>query len=111
MFGLAVQTSHDAILDLESELRRDQDCIAPSVKRTSQKLLVGVGPVHFGRVEESHAQFDGPMNRGDGFALVTLFRRAIRKAHPHAAESNGRNFQLVSKFARLHLFYPSRLSN
>ena len=50
-----------------------------------------------GRVEESAAQFDGAVNGGDGFGLVGW---AIELAHPHAAETERRDFQpLLTKLA------------
>ena len=67
-------------------------------------------PVHLGRVKERQAEFDGPVNGGDGLAPVALLDGAVSKAHPHTAKSESRGFQIISKFALLHCFLPGAAS-
>ena len=54
VLGAAVQTA-SASLDVEAKLRRDPDIVANWRQRFTDKLLAGVGPVHFGGIEEGHA--------------------------------------------------------
>ena len=56
-----------------------------------------------GGVEERDAAFHGsPEHRGH---LLFVFGWAVRKAHSHAAEAEGRDFQIaLSKFSLLHRF-------
>ena len=54
-----------------------------------EQLLVRVGPVHLGRVEERHAELDGAVDGGDGLALIALLGGAVGLAHPHQAEPEG----------------------
>src|SRR4051812_37443298 len=82
-------------------------CITPGIELGSDgfahELFVGERAVRFSGIKESDAAFDGGPNQGDQLLLV--WRRAVGLAHAHAAEPDGRNFQIaVSKFALLHLF-------
>ena len=87
--------------DLEPELRRDHDLIAERRQRFADELFVSEGAVDFGGVEERDAALDGGADQRDHLLLV--HRRAIAEAHAHAAEAEGRDFQIaVSEFAFLH---------
>jgi hypothetical protein len=98
--------AHDtAILDLETELGRDDDTIAPPIECATEQLLVCVRPVNFRRVEERYAEIDSTVDGSDGLTLVALFGRAVGSAHTHTSEPESRNFQVaVAEFARLHDF-------
>src|ERR1044072_4262477 len=90
---------------MEAELGRDHDSVAPASERAGQQLLVGVGTIRFGRIEERHAQLDGAVNGGDGLAVVAFLGRAIGEAHPHAAEPDRRHLQTAaSQLGFLHGF-------
>ena len=96
----AVQARDRAVLDLEAELGRDDDAIALALERAAQQLLVRVRAVDLGRVEEGHAELDGPVDGGDGLALVALLGGAVGLAHPHAAEAERGDLQAArSEFA------------
>jgi hypothetical protein len=96
MLRSAVQARERALIaEAESELGGDHHAIALPGQRARQQLLVGVGTVRFGRVEERHAELQRAMERGDGFALVSLLGRAVREAHPHAAEPDRRDLQIA----------------
>ena len=73
-----------------SELRRDDDGVAAAGDRTSNEPLVREGPVDVRGVEEIDPEIQRPMDRGDGFVLVTI---GVEVGHPHAAKSEGRYFQ------------------
>src|SRR5580704_1926366 len=72
-------------------------------ERFAHQFFVHVRAVNFGGVKECDAAFHGGTQNRGHFLLV--FRWAIGKAHSHAAEPDGRNFQIAfSKFALLHCF-------
>ena len=74
------QVAHDA------ELGGDEHAIAMRRQRLPDQLLVGVRPVHVGRVEERDAEVDGPVDRRDRLRVVA---RAVEVGHAHAAEPEG----------------------
>ena len=43
------------------------------------------------RIEEGHAELDGPVDRGDGLTLVTFIGGAVGVAHSHETEAESRN--------------------
>ena len=89
-------------VELEPELRGDHDLPAEGRKRLADELFVREGAVDLGGVEEGHAPFDRGPDHLDHLAAVR--RRAVRKAHPHAAESHGRNLETaLAQFAPLHV--------
>jgi len=67
-------------------------------------MLVGVGAVHFGGVEEGDAEIDGAVKRADRFILVA---GAIGETHAHAAEADGGDFKVLSECAGFHVWLPS----
>ena len=87
----AVQPRDPAVrVELEAELGGDDDPVASALELLEgarQQFLVLVRPVCLGGVEEGAPQLDGPMDGGDGLALVALLRGAVRVAHPHQAEA------------------------
>jgi len=60
---------------------------AAALKRAADELLVGAGAVHLGRVEERHAELDGPLDRRDRLGLVG---GPVELGDAHAAEAEGR---------------------
>jgi len=57
---------------------------------------------YLGKIEERNAACHGRSEKRDH--LLFVFGRAVRKAHSHTAESDGRDFQITfSKFALFHV--------
>ena len=84
------------VVELEAELGRDDDAVAlwPSSARPSSSSFV-YGPYTSAVSKNVHAELDGPVDRGDGLALVALLGRAVGLAHPHAAEADGRHLEIA----------------
>src|SRR6266568_6597967 len=61
--------------------------------RPTDQLFVRVRPVDIRRVEKVDAQFQRPMNRRDGFLIVTP---AIKFRHPHAPQPLGRDLKTTA---------------
>src|SRR5205807_1259815 len=86
-----VGVAHDA------ELGGQHDLVALALDGAADELLVGVGPIHVGRVEERDAQFDSPVDGDEGFVAVA---GAVELAHAHAAEAlGGHDETLISERA------------
>ena len=103
MFWPAVQPGlfARARIEFEAELGGDHNLFAERSERFADEFFVGEWAVHFCGIEECDAAFDRRPDQRDHFLLVR--RRAIAKAHPHAAKPDGGNFQIAfSKFAFLH---------
>src|SRR5205085_7601058 len=67
----------------------------------AHEFLVRERTVDLGSIEERDAALHGGLEKRDHVPLV--FGRAVRPAHSHAAQPDGRDFQgAVSKFALLH---------
>src|SRR5207249_10866313 len=62
------------------------DLVAPAADPAPDELLVGVGAVHVGGVEEVDAEVERAVDGRDRFAVVV---RAVELRHPHAAEADG----------------------
>ena len=86
-------------VDVEAELGGDHHLVAERGERLADELLVRERAVDLGRVEEGDAALDGRPDEGDHLLLVGS--RAVAVAHAHAAEPDGRDFQ-VSKLSRSH---------
>jgi hypothetical protein len=104
VLGPTVEACHSRpfiALKVEPELGGDHHLLAEGSKRLAHELFVGVRAVHLGGVEERDAAFHG-CTKKSGHLLLVL-GRAVRKAHPHAAEAEGRHFQVaLSEFSLLH---------
>ena len=88
-------------IEFEAELGRDHDLFAHRREGFAQEFFVRVWPVGLGRVEEGDAALEGRPNEGDHLLLVRGW--AVAEAHAHAAEPDGRDFQVaVSKRSLLH---------
>jgi len=82
----AVLPAHDA------KLRGDGHCVLMRPQDAPHQLLVGEGAVHVGGVEEGDAAVNGTLERLDGPVLVG---RAVKLRHPHTAEAEGGDGEVV----------------
>src|SRR5271155_2197333 len=90
-------------INFEAELGGDYHPAAQGSERLAHQFLVSVGAIDLRGVEECDAQFDGLADQRDHILLVR--GRTEAKAHAHAAEAEGGDFQVaVSQFALLHFF-------
>src|SRR5678815_5169887 len=86
---------------LETELGSNHHFLTERRKRFANEFFIRERTVHFGSIEERDASFDGCSNQRDH--LLLFFRRTVAKTHSHAAQPDGRNFQVsLSKFPFLH---------
>ena len=76
-------------IDAETELGRDHDFVAKRRQRLADHLLVGVGPVDLGGVEERDAALMGRADQRDPGRLVDAVLLAIAEVETHAAEADG----------------------
>ncbi len=105
MLGLTVQPRRArpcvAAAQIEAEFGGDDQLFAERSESVSHQVLVRVGAIDFGGIEERDAAFDGGAEKRGHLLLV--LGRTIRKAHAHAAEAERRYFQItVSEFTLLH---------
>jgi hypothetical protein len=85
----------------EAELGGDHDLITEWGEGFADELLVGERTVSFRGIEEGDATLDGRLNKSDPLLLVGS--RTVAKAQSHAAQPDGRDFQVtVSKLALLY---------
>ena len=95
-------------IEPEAELGGDHHLAAERSERFAHELFVRERAVDFGGVEERDAAFDGRADQRDHLLLVR--GRAVAEAHAHAAEAEGRDFQVAaSQFALLHFSSCSAL--
>ena len=91
MFGSAVLPEPCSLLVPHvPELGREHDLVSAVADRAAHELLVRVGPVYVGRVDERDAEIERAVDRGDGLIVVA---RTIELGHSHAAESQGRDLE------------------
>ena len=86
-------TLHPPWIDvgIETELGGDHHPVSQRGKRFTDQFLICERAVDLRRIEEGDAAFHGcPEKRNH---LLPVFGRTIRKTHPHAAESQSRNFK------------------
>ena len=91
--GATVKTGDLPVLVGESELRGDHDLVADGLERLADELLIVERPVHLGGVEEGLAAFDSRPGQVDHLRPVGNGQVAL--AHPHAAEPDCRDLELV----------------
>ena len=89
--GPAVEARLLAVLELEAELRGDDDLIANRSERLSDEFFVRERPVRFCGVEERHARVDRGAHDAD--AVLTTRRLPVAEADPHAPEAECRHLQ------------------
>ena len=95
-----------AATQVEPELGGDHHLLAEGSEGFAHKLFVHERAVNLGGVEERDAAFHGGTEQRGHLLLV--FGRAVRKAHSHAAQAEGRDFQ-VALSELLFIVSPSRL--
>ena len=93
VLGLAVECALLAAVAIESEFGGDGHLAAEGREGFADEFLVGERAVNFGGIEERDTLFDGRADDGDH--LLFIPRRAITKAHTHAAEAEGGDFQIA----------------
>ena len=87
--------------EIEPELGGDDDLAANGREGLAHELFVRERTIAFRGVEERDAALHGGPEKPDH--LLLLLRRAVGKAHPHAAEAQGRDFQVApSELASVH---------
>jgi hypothetical protein len=91
---------------LDAELGRDHHLITDGSERVPDQLLVRLGPVGLGRVEEGDAALDRRPDQRDH--LLPVGDWAVGVAHTHAAEPEGGDLQALSEVALMHLRLLSR---
>ena len=99
--GAAVHTDVAPLgVDVEAELGGDDDIVANRRQCLADELLVDVGPVDLGGVEERDPALHGTAQHGDHLVAVT--RGAVALAHPHATEADGGDLEPLPESALLH---------
>lgn len=68
----------------DAELGGERDLVPMVRKRPGQQALVVPGSVALSCVPEGHAEFDGPVQGGEGFMVVGL---AVTLRHAHASQA------------------------
>src|SRR3954447_12360399 len=101
VLGVAADAQALAVLAADvAELGGEHDLVAAVGDRVADELLVREGAIHVGRVEQSDAQLERPVDGAGGLALVGL---AVELRHPHAAEALLRDLEsLLSKLSVVH---------
>ena len=82
-----------AATEVEPELGGDHHLLAEGSEGFAHEFFVGERAVDLGGVEECDAAFHGGPEKSGHLLLV--FGRAVGKAHSHAAEPEGRDFQIA----------------
>jgi len=92
-------------IDFPAKFCGDYNAVANRGQGFAHEFFVGKGSIDFGGIEECDAAIDGGPDQRDHFIFFT--GRTIGETHTHAAQADGRNFQVAfSKFARLHFVSP-----
>ena len=90
-------------VDIEAELCGNHHLIPHRLQRFTDHFLIGEGAIDLGGVEEGNAALYRRADQRD--TLVLTERSGIAEVQPHAAEADGRDFQITfSKFACFHFF-------
>src|SRR5262249_19684410 len=79
-------------IDVPAEFRGDHHLIADGSEGFTHDFFVCEWAVGFSGVEKCDAMFHGCTDEGDAFLLV--WKRGKGSAHPHAAKSERRDFQV-----------------
>src|ERR1035441_4665517 len=101
IFGPAVHAEKLALFITDiSKLGGQDHLVTAALYRPTHEFFIDPATIHVGGVEEVDAQIECPMNRGNGFLVVT---RSIEFRHSHAAQAQCRHGQsLCSKFSLFH---------
>ena len=78
----------------ESELRGEHDLVAAALQGPADELLVGVGAVDLGGVDEGDAEVERPVDGADGLGVVGA-SAGVGGGHAHRAEADPGNLQLA----------------
>ena len=92
---------HRAVHDVPAELRRDHHLVAHGCQGLADELLVDVGAVHLGGVEERDAEVHGAAQHGD-HVLARAGVGPVAHGHAHGAEADGRDLEPLSERACVH---------
>src|SRR5271165_3479430 len=105
MFGPTIEPDCLLLLvDLEAELRADENAVANRLQRFANQLFVDERPVAFRSVEKGDATIYGRADHGNRLLFVGGGAKA--EAQTHTAKPDGRNFQITfSELARFHIFF------
>src|SRR5262245_8741330 len=106
VFGPAVNASDSGVVGVahDAELGGQKHLITLPLDCATDQLFIGVWPVYIRCVQKIDAEFQRAVNSFDGFSIITI---AVKFAHAHAAESDGRNLRAVSaKASPLHMSPP-----
>src|SRR5216684_8621609 len=105
VFRPAVQTHWTRIflgLELEPELRCDYHLLTKGGEGFAHELFIRERAVDLSRIEECDAAFERSPNDRDHLLLGPHW--TVTTGHPHAAETDGRNFE-VSLTSQVVRFY------
>ena len=84
----------------QTELAGEDDPVPAVANRSTDQLFVRPFPVDVCRVDERHAQIEGPVNGSNRLLIV---RGAVTLRHPHAPQAHGRHRQAAhSQLTKLH---------
>ena len=101
VLGTAVHAGRLPVHDVEAELGGDHHPVAERLEGIAHDLLVGVGAVDLGRIEEGDAALHRRADERD--AVLLPQRMAVAEVEAHAAEADGRDFE--AGFAKYALFH------
>jgi hypothetical protein len=99
MIGMAVQFARSAGTEVEAELGGDDDIPPEGRQSLANQFFVRERAIDLSGVEKSDAALDRSSDERDHIVLIC--GRTAVVIHSHAAQSNGRDFD-VAKFAFLH---------
>src|SRR5438270_13086831 len=108
MSGPAVQPDRlaGARIDLPPEFGGDDHPVTNRGEGLAHQLFVGERTVYFGGVEERDPAVEGRADQGDPGLLFD--GRAVPVAQAHAAEPEGRHFEVaLTEFTLVHFALPS----
>src|SRR5215468_4014373 len=106
VFRSAINASDGGVVGIahDAELGGQKHLITLPLDRATDQLFIGIWPVYIRRIQKIDAELQRAVNSCDGFSIVTI---AVKFAHAHAAESDGRNLRAVSANAPpLHNMSP-----
>src|SRR5205085_985599 len=84
----------------ESELGGNRHLSLEGRQRFTDDFFVNERAIHLGRVKEGDAVLDGEANESNG--VVAIGGGTVAEAQSHASKPEGRDFQVLSKFAFVH---------
>ena len=85
--GAVEDTDAAAGVGDDTELRGKDHLVPPVGQRPTDELLVRVGPVHLGGIDEGDTDVDRAVQRTDRLAFIGV-RPGVQERHRHGAESD-----------------------